>query len=82
MTNGGAWTAQLGINGRNTRFKLDTGAAVTVIGAQTPWLKDQQLLKSKHTLRGNGNVQIPVIGMFNAKLVYRKENITERHVLS
>ena len=68
MTNGGGWTSQLGINGRNTRFKLDTGAAVTVIGAQTPWLKDQELLKPKHTLCGPGNVQIPVVGMFNAKL--------------
>ena len=48
-----------------------------VIGAQTPWLKDYELLKSKHTLRGPGNVQIPVIGMFNAKLTYRKENIIE-----
>ena len=35
QTTGGGWTAQLGINGQNTRFKLDTGAAVTVIGAHT-----------------------------------------------
>lgn len=33
-TTGGGWTVQLGINGTgNIRFKLDTGTAVTVIGA-------------------------------------------------
>ena len=50
QTTGCGWTAQLGVNGRNTRFKLDTGAAVTVIGANTSWLKDQKLVKPKQTL--------------------------------
>ena len=71
QTTGGGWTAQLGINGRNTLFKLDTGAAITVIGAHTSWLKDQKLVKPKQTLRGPGNIQIPVIGMFQANLLYR-----------
>ena len=44
QTTGGGWTAQLGVNGRNTRFKLDTGAAGTVMGAHTSWLKDQKLV--------------------------------------
>ena len=33
QTTGGDWTTQLGINAHRTRFKLDTSAAVTVIGA-------------------------------------------------
>lgn len=67
--NRGGWIAQLGVNGRNTRFKLDTGAAVTVIGAHTCWLKDQMLVKPNQTLRGPGNIKIPVrIGMFLANL--------------
>ena len=45
QTTGGDWTAQLGISGRNTRFKLDTVVAVTVIGAHTLWLRDQKLVK-------------------------------------
>ena len=77
QTTGGGWTAQLGVNGRNTRFKLDTGAAVTVMGAHTSWLKDQKLVKPKQTLRGPGNIKIPVIGMFLANLSYRKRKVTE-----
>ena len=77
LASGGGWTAQLGVNGRNTRFKLDTGAAVTVIGDQIPWLKDQELVKPKQTLRGPGNIPIPVIGMFHANLTYRQRKIIE-----
>ena len=77
QTTGSGWTAQLGINGRNIRFKLDTGAAVTVIGAHTSWLKDQKLVKPQQTLRGPGNIQIPVIGMFQANLSYRQRKVTE-----
>ena len=77
QTTGGGWTTQLGVNGQNTRFKLDTGAAVTVVGANTSWLKDQKLIKPKQTLRGPGNIKIPVIGMFPANLSYRKRKVTE-----
>ena len=77
QTTGRGWTAQLGINGHSTRFKLDTGAAVTVIGAHTSWLKDQKLVKPKQTLRGPGNIQIPVIGVFQANLSYRQRKVTE-----
>ena len=77
QTTGRGWTAQLGINGHSTRFKLDTGAAVTVIGAHTSWLKDQKFVKPKQTLRGPGNIQIPVIGMFQANLSYRQRKVTE-----
>ena len=64
QTTGGDCTAQLGISGRNTRFKLDTVAAVTVIGAHTLWLKDQKLVKPKQTLRGPENIRMQVTGMF------------------
>jgi len=47
QTTAGGWTAQLRVNGRNTRFKLDTGAAVAVTAAHTSWLKDQKLMKPK-----------------------------------
>ena len=77
QTTGVGWTAQLGVNGRNTCFKLDTGAAVTVVGANISWLKDQKLVKPKQTLRGPGNIKIPVIGMFLANLSYRKSKVTE-----
>ena len=47
QTTEGGWKAQLGVNGRNARFKLDTGAAVSVVGANTSWLKDQKLVRPK-----------------------------------
>ena len=77
QTRGGGWTAQLGFNGRNTRFKLDTGTVVTVIGAHTSWLKEQKLVKPKQTLRGPGYIKIPVIGMFLANLSYCKRKVTK-----
>ena len=77
LTTGGGLTPQLGVNGQNTRFKLDTGAAVTVIGDNILWLKDQVLVKPKKTLRGPGNIQILIIGMFHATLTYRRRSITE-----
>ena len=35
-----SWTAQTGINGHNTKFKLGTGLSVCVISGSVPWLKD------------------------------------------
>ena len=35
------------------------------------------LVKPKQTLRGPGNIQIPVIGMFQANLSYRRRKVTE-----
>ena len=60
---------QLGVNGQNTCIKLETG--------HTTWLKDQKLVKPKQTLRGPGNIQIPVIGMFQANLSYCRRKVTE-----
>ena len=77
QTTGGDWTAQLGINGRNTRFKQDTNAAVTVIGAHTSWLKDQKLVKPKNTLRGPENIRMQVTSMFQANLAYRHRKVTD-----
>ena len=41
QTTGGGWTAQLGVNGQNTRFKLDTGKRSEVSQTKTnlarPW---------------------------------------------
>ena len=64
---------QLGVNGHNTRLKLDTGAAVTVLSDQTSWLKKMKLLEIQKTLRGPGNTNLPVKGMFYPTLKYRKK---------
>ena len=62
------WSAQKGVNGRTTCFKLDTGAAVTVLSDDVQWLKDVELTKTSQVLCGPGNTQLPVKGLFSATL--------------
>ncbi|XP_068733036.1 uncharacterized protein [Montipora capricornis] len=54
------WSAQIGVNGRTTRLKLDTGAAVTVLSDDVQWLQDVELTKTSQVLCGPGNTQLPV----------------------
>lgn len=37
------WTAVVKVDGHEARFKLDTGAAVSIVSDQETWLKDNQL---------------------------------------
>ena len=69
--------AQIGVNGHTTRFKLDTGAAVTVLSDDVQWLQDVELTKTSQVLHGPGNTQLPVKGLFNATLKYRQSQLSE-----
>lgn len=40
---GDFWIAISKVNGYNTRFKLNTGAAVSIVSDKESWLKDQQV---------------------------------------
>ena len=40
-----SWTAQIGVNGHNTKFKLETGASVCVLSDSVPWLEGITLEK-------------------------------------
>ena len=71
------WSAQIGVNGRTTRFKLDTGAAVTVLSDDVQWLQDVELTKTSQVLRGPGYTQLPVKGLFYTTLKYRESKLTE-----
>ena len=64
------------MNGRTTRFKLDTGAAVTVLSDDVQWLQDVELTKTSQVLHGPGNTQLPVKGLFYATLKYRQSKLT------
>lgn len=76
------WSAQIGVNGQTTRFKLDTGVTVTVLCDDIQWLQDVELTQTSQILRGPGNTQLPVKGLFSATLKYRQSAITEPiHVL-
>ena len=48
------WTAIVKVDGHETHFNLDTGAAVSIVSDKEPWLKDYQLTKSQQILRGPG----------------------------
>ena len=65
------------MNGHNTLFKLDTGAAVTVLSDNVEWLRSISLTETSHTLRGPGNIRLPVKGQFHATLKYGQTSITE-----
>ena len=63
--------------GRTTRFKLDTGGPVTVLSDDVQWLQDVELTKTSQVLRGLGNTQLPVKGLFYVTLKYRQSKLTE-----
>ena len=66
------------VNGYSTQFKLDTGADVTVIGSDTPWLKYVKLKDSAtNTLNGPGSVQLKILGTFAAKITANDSSIKE-----
>ena len=72
------WNADISVNGHNTRFKLDTGATVSVVSDNEPWLSGLTLISTSQSLRGPGNTPLPVLGMLNATLQYRHKQIRER----
>ncbi|KAL9987015.1 hypothetical protein ACROYT_G001249 [Oculina patagonica] len=51
----------LRVDGHETHFKLDTGAAVSIVSDQEPWLEDNQLKKSQQILRGPGGTILSVV---------------------
>ena len=65
------------MNGRTTRFKLDTEAAVTVLSDDVQWLQDVELTKTSQVLSGPGNNQLPMKGLFYTTLKYRESKLTE-----
>ena len=68
-------TATLKVNGHPTTFKLDTGAAVSVISSNEPWLKGITLQKADKILRGPGGSTISPLGAFKASISYQGRNI-------
>ncbi|KAL9985670.1 hypothetical protein ACROYT_G008096 [Oculina patagonica] len=45
------WTAVVKVDGHETHFKLDTGAAVSIVSDQEPWLKDNQISETVYVLK-------------------------------
>ena len=69
------WSAEISMNGRPVKFKLDTGASVSVIGrGQTTGIK---LKPSAKALKGPGNTPLQVLGTFEANLTHKNTATTE-----
>ena len=71
------WTASVEVDGHSTSFKLDTGAAVTVVSDREPWLASADLQSSNTILRGPGASHIAVIGVMDATLTYNGKSFNE-----
>ncbi|RUS69296.1 hypothetical protein EGW08_022945 [Elysia chlorotica] len=63
------WTAVLHIDGTPEKFKLDTGAAVSVVGEKIAIGRDLQ--PCDKVLKGPGDTPLHVIGLFHAFLKYK-----------
>ena len=62
-------TADVMIDGKsNVEFKLDSGAEVSVVSDNLPWLRHASHKPAKNTLRGPGGVKLRLIGTLDAQL--------------
>ncbi|KAK3782887.1 hypothetical protein RRG08_002516 [Elysia crispata] len=69
------WTAVIYVNGRPSTFKLDTGAAVSVVGESSAAGKELQ--PCDKVLKGPGDTPLHVLGLFHAQLQYKEREIQE-----
>lgn len=69
------WSEDILINNVPHRFKLDTGASVSVV--EENWARSHTLTKSDKCLRGPGGTRLTVLGSFQAQLSHKDNKITE-----
>ena len=65
------------MSGHETHFKLDTGAAVSIVSNKEPWLKDYKPTTSQQILRSPGGTTLSVVGTFRATRTYKERQICE-----
>ncbi|GFR70644.1 Pol polyprotein [Elysia marginata] len=74
------WTAVLQVDGNPVKFKLDTGAAVSVVGER--FANGRSLQSCDKLLKGPGDTPLQVLGVFQAKLSYKDTEMWETlHVI-
>jgi transposase InsO family protein len=66
------WYAEIHVNGKPVRFRIDTGADVTAIALETYRdLSDAPLKPAEHVLSGPNRATLDVVGCFTAQLQWR-----------
>ncbi|GFR99764.1 Pol polyprotein [Elysia marginata] len=74
------WTAVLHVDGNPVKFKLDTGAAVSVVGER--FANGRSLQSCDKLLKRPGDTPLQVLGVFQAKLSYKDSEMWETlHVI-
>jgi len=72
------WNITVKLNGTNIKFKLDTGADISVISDKQFWtLQPTTVYPAKATLTGAGNQPLQVQGKFNATLTYKSRSLRQ-----
>lgn len=73
------WSVDIGLNGRVTKFKVDTGADVSVIGRElADDLNVQEISNNLAKLFGLGKFQLPVSGCFEADMQFDWKSSIQR----
>ena len=71
------WSEDVYVNNRKTKFKLDSGAKVTVVSEHLSWVKNEKLVPFQEDLFGPGHIKIPVVGKFVATLQFDGRKLDE-----
>ena len=73
------WRAKIQLCGKETMFKLDTGAEVTAVSEKTyQQLKNQHLIPPQKVLYGPSQTPLKVLGQFEAQLCHRKASVRQQ----
>ena len=72
-----SWSVNLTVDSYKVNFKLDTGAAVSVLSDTEPLLHRYTLCDTSQRLRGAGGTLLPVLGTVRANLGYNGKTCTE-----
>jgi hypothetical protein len=74
------WMESIKVNGFDTPFKLDTGAAVSILSDATPWLNiaDVDTQDNKQVLKGPGGTLLKVIGTMQCCLQVNNKSCQEK----
>ena len=72
-----SWSVDLTVDSYKVNFKLDTGAAVSVLSDTEPLLHRYTLCDTSQRLRGASGMLLPVLGTVRAKLGYNGKTCTE-----
>ncbi|XP_030846949.1 uncharacterized protein K02A2.6-like [Strongylocentrotus purpuratus] len=71
------WGAYLQVDGNTTHFKLDSGAAVTVLSDGLQWLRGIKLKPVGKRLCGPGKTKLEVLGQIKAILQHKNRRVSE-----